>query len=361
MNSFFLCFLILLEYLKQLKGFSEEYYECLDSDKTISSHSGCTSIEIPENEGYKCCSTKVSYKAEVFYNCFPIKSIYTTSKDQLYEYISKSNLAFLFGDTGGELEIACPNGIVTTENYEKLSEEYLSCYDSHKKGVNNESDCTKNEIPTREGSKCCFLESSQINNNGTIIDDKRCYIIQDEYFTKKNFNNYLLDESNIQSLDQIINTNITIKCKNLDTFSFPVSSKSTSNIEIDDDQEKPSKSTSNIEIDDDQTKPSKSFSSIEIDDEKKTEPESQKGKSKVKTWEIVLIIVVGLIFLVGIGLLIFWLYRKKSIGQNEEKASEEIKSSEKKEEGKNSEEISQKAPEENEQTKTPEEKPTNRI
>ena len=346
MNSFFLCFLILLEYLKQLKGFSEEYYECLDSDKTISSHSGCTSIEIPENEGYKCCSTKVSYKAEVFYNCFPIKSIYTTSKDILYEYISKSNLAFLFGDTGGELEIACPNGIVTTENYEKLSDEYLSCYDSHKKGVNNESDCTKNEIPTREGSKCCFLESSQINNNGTIIDDKRCYIIQDEYFTKKNFNNYLLDESNIQSLDQIINTNITIKCKNLDTFSFPVSSKSTSNIEIDDDQEKPSKSTSNIEIDDDQTKPSKSFSSIEIDDEKKTEPESQKGKSKVKIWEIVLIIVVGLIFLVGIGLLIFWLYRKKSIGQNEEKASEEI---------------SQKAPEENEQTKTPEEKPTNRI
>ena len=170
-----------------------------------------------------------------------------------------------------------------------------------------------------------------------------------------------MDESNIQSLDQIINTNITIKCKNLDTFSFPVSSKSTSNIEIDDDQEKPSKSTSNIEIDDDQTKPSKSFSSIEIDDEKKTEPESQKGKSKVKIWEIVLIIVVGLIFLVGIGLLIFWLYRKKSIGQNEEKASEEIMSSEKKEEGKNSEEISQKAPEENEQTKTPEEKPTNRI
>ena len=63
------------------------------------------------------------------------------------------------------------------KNYEKFSDEYLSCYDSHKKGVNNENDCTKNEIPTKEGSKCCFLESSQINNNGTIIDDKRCYII----------------------------------------------------------------------------------------------------------------------------------------------------------------------------------------
>ena len=115
-----------------------------------------------------------------------------------------------------------------TENYEKFSDEYLSCYDSHKKGVNNENDCTKNEIPTKEGSKCCFLESYQINNNGTIIDDKRWYIIQDEYFTKeKNFNNYLLDESNIKSLAQIININITtIKCKKYETFFFQGNSKS---------------------------------------------------------------------------------------------------------------------------------------
>ena len=177
MNSFFLCFLILLLYLKQLKGFSEEYYECLDSDKTVDSHSDCTSIKIPEYEGYKCCSTKISYETKIFYNCIPIENKYNISQELLYEYISKRNLASLFGDTGGQIEIECSNKMKATKNYEKLSDKYISCYDSHKKGVNNENDCTKNEIPTKEGSKCCFLESSQMNNNGTIIDDKRCYII----------------------------------------------------------------------------------------------------------------------------------------------------------------------------------------
>ena len=137
MNSFFLCFLILLLYLKQLKGFSEEYYECLDSDKNVNYNSDYTSIKIPEYEGYKCCSTKVSYETKIFNNCIPIENKYTISQELLYEYISTRNLASLFGDTGGQIEIECPNEMKATENYEKLSDEYLKCYDSHKKGVNN--------------------------------------------------------------------------------------------------------------------------------------------------------------------------------------------------------------------------------
>ena len=235
MNSFFIFFLILL-YIKEFQEFSEEYYECLDPDKTINSHSDCISINIPESDGYKCCSTKVSYETKSSYNCIPVKNKYTINQKTLNEYISKSNISFLFGDTGGEIEIKCPNEIKTTEIYEKFSDEYLSCYDNHKKGANDENDCTKIEIPTKEGGKCCFLESSKINNNGTFFDDKRCYIIQDEYFTKKNFSNYLLDESNIKSLNQIINTNITIKSKNYDTFFFKGISKSFSNNENEDDQ-----------------------------------------------------------------------------------------------------------------------------
>ena len=46
-------------------------------------------------------------------------------------------------------------------------------------------------------------------------------MIKDKYFTKdKNLSNYLLDESNVNYLDEIVNTNITINCKNYDTFFF---------------------------------------------------------------------------------------------------------------------------------------------
>ncbi len=296
MNSYFLCILILLVYLEQLKGFSEEYYDCLDSDNIVNSHSDCTSINIPESEGYKCCSIKVSYESTSSYNCFPIENKYTTSQELLNEYITKKNLAFLFGDTGGKIEIECPNQMKTTENYEKFSDEYLNCYESHKKGVNNENDCTKYEIPTKEGNKCCFLESSQINNDGTIVDDKRCYIIQNEYFKeKKNFSDYLLDESNIKSLDQIINTNITIKCKNYDKFFFQGIYKPFSNNK-------------------NKTEPDP------------TESEKEKSKSKLEAWIIVLIIIGGLIFLIGIGIIFFLAYRKKKIIV----PNDEIKSTEKK-------------------------------
>lgn len=107
------------------------------------------------------------------------------------------------------------------QNYEKMSDEYFNCYKSHINGVENENDCQKYDIPEKEKSKCCFLESLKKDNKGNIIKDKRYYIIQDEYFTKeKNLNNYLIDKSNLKSLDQVKNIIITINCKNYDVFYF---------------------------------------------------------------------------------------------------------------------------------------------
>ena len=277
MNSFFIFFLIVLLYEKEIQGFSDEYYECLNPDKTVYSHFGCTSIQIPYSEGYKCCSMKLSYEQKTSYNCFLLENKYSTSQELLNDYISKRSIAFLFRNTGGKIEVECPNEMKMTENYEKISDEYLTCYNNHMKGVNNENDCDKIDIPTKEGSKCCFLESSKKINDGKMIDDKRCYIIQDEYFKKdKNFNNYLIDESNIKSLDQIMDTNITIKCKNYDTFFFQGGSTTENN----DDEENKSK------------------------------------KSKLKAWVIVLIILGCLIIVAGIGIAIF-IYIKKRKKQNQ--------------------------------------------
>ena len=147
-----------------------------------------------------------------------------------------------------------------------------------------------------------FLESSQLKNDGKIINDKRCYIIQDEYFTKeKNFNNYLLHESNIKSLDEIINTNITIKCKNYDRFFFQGKS-------IDIQLLSPQKETyvkSSIETSTDAS----SNDNTLIEDLPIRKIKSE--KSKVKSWVIILIIL-GSIILIGIIVVIsFFYYRKR--------------------------------------------------
>lgn len=277
MNSFFICFLVVLLCGNEIHTFSEEYYECLNPDKTVYSHYDCTLIKIPDSEGYKCCSTKLSYEQKTSYNCFPLENKYATNQELLNDYISKRSIAFLFGKTGGNIEVECPNEVKMTEKYEKISDEYLTCYNNHMKGVDNENDCQKIDIPTKEGRKCCFLESLKKNKEGKMIDDKRCYIIQDEYFTNdKNFSTYLIDESNIKSLDQIMDTNITIKCKNYDTFFFQ------GTITENDDNDK-----------------------------------NNSGKSKLKAWAIVLIILGCLIVVGGIGIVLFiYIKKKKKIDSN---------------------------------------------
>ena len=95
-------------------------------------------------------------------------------------------------------------------------------------------------------------------------------MIQDKYFTDdKNLSDYLLDDSNINNLDEIINTNITISCKNYDTFFFKGP------------RQKKIKMNQNDENDGNNGESVNSFSS--------------KLESRLKTWAIILV-VFGCIF-----------------------------------------------------------------
>ena len=218
--NLFLLYLTLL-CVKGLQEYSDEFYECINPNKKTRSHSECTSKKIPETDGYKCCSMKISYEGNNSYSCFVLETEYTKNETILGAFMLNNSLASLFGSKGGQMEIDCGENLKSTQNYGKMSDEYLNCYKSHINGVDNENDCQKYNIPENEKSKCCFLESLQQDNEGNIINDKRCYIINDEYFTKeKNLNNYLLDKFNLKSLDQIKNINLTIKCKNYDIFTF---------------------------------------------------------------------------------------------------------------------------------------------
>ena len=184
----FLLFLI----MKNIQGKSEEFKECINPDKNVYSVSDCTRIKIPDSEGYKCCSMKIIFNQESSYSCINLENKYTTSQEVLNEYMSKKNISYLFASIGGKMEIDCGNNITISENYKKLSEEYLNCYNNHIKSIENENNCTKNDIPANEGYKCCFIETSTKSQNGKIINDKRCFLIQNEYFTKnKNLKNYL--------------------------------------------------------------------------------------------------------------------------------------------------------------------------
>ena len=301
MNFFLIYFFILLISIKKLQGFSEEFYDCIDPDRIIRYPSDCTSIRIPDEEGFKCCSMKIMDENNSTYSCFTLENKYSTNQQEFKEYLSNRSLAFLFTDIGGQMTIECPNNMKLTENYEKFSDEYLSCYNSYIKGVKNENDCTKNNIPSEEGSKCCFLETSQLKNNGKIINDKRCYIIQDEYFTKKNFNNYLLDESNIKSLDEIINTNVTIKCKNYDTFFFQGKSK---DIQL---LSPPKETDVKTSIENSTDASSDNNTQIEGLPIKKIKSE----KSGVKSWVIILIILGSIILIAIIVLISVCYYRKR--------------------------------------------------
>jgi len=124
------------------------------------------------------------------------------------------------------------------------------------------------DIPSEEKSKCCFIESSK-KNNSEIIGDKRCYIIKDEYFIgEKNLENYLLDELNMKSLEQIKDLNVYIYCKNYGTFTF------------------------------------ESFS-------------PEKKKSGLKAWAIVLIVLAVVVVIVVIIILIIYFKKKKAKPTND--------------------------------------------
>ena len=218
--SFYLGIIILIRFV-ELKERSKEFNECINIERTVNSPSDCLNIKIPSSEGYLCCSMKITYNSDSSYSCLAIENKYTSSKKLLNEYISQRDISFLFTSLGGQMEIECGNNLKTIENYKKLSDEYLNCYNNHLKGIENESDCFQNDIPASEASKCCFVETITEYSDGNYITDKRCYMIENKYFTtNKNLNNYILDESNINNLDGVINTNVTIRCKNYDDFFF---------------------------------------------------------------------------------------------------------------------------------------------
>jgi len=164
----------------EINSESGEYYDCLNPYKNVSSPSDCLSIVIPDSDGYKCCSMKISYQNKTSYNCFPLESNYSENKEILEKYMTKRSLSPYFSILGGQMEIECGGDIKFIKEYEAFSDEFNICYNGHIIGANDEYSCIENNISIYE-RKCCFVESSKINNN-TTIDDKRCYMIKEEYF-----------------------------------------------------------------------------------------------------------------------------------------------------------------------------------
>ena len=289
-------FLILLG-IENIEGRSEEFEICVDSERAINSSLDCTNIKIPDSEGYKCCSMKITFNKESSYNCFALETKYAKNQETLNEYMSLNNISFLFTSIGGKVDIDCGNKLTVSETYNKSSDDFLNCYNNHIHGIENENNCTINDIPD---CKCCFVQTSTKKANGKIINDKRCYMIENEYFTKnKNLNNYLLDESN-DNLNEYNNTNITITCKNYDTYFFsgfinnnqnPIHSDEKSDIIIE--------KTENIDTGEDDFINYKSSSK----------------KTGIKAWVIILIII-GCIFCIGIIIIIIVYFKNKKNSNN---------------------------------------------
>ena len=280
-----------------VEGRSEEFDECINTDKTIYSSSQCTNIKIPDSEGYQCCAMKITFNQDSTFSCLALENKYTTSQEVLNEYMSKKNISFLFTSVGGKVEIDCGNKLKIEEDYKKLSDEYLNCYNNNIKEIDNDDNCTSIDIPTSEGSKCCFVETSTQSFNGNIINDKRCYIIQDKYFTNnKNLFNYLLDESN-NNLDEFNKTNITINCKNYDKFFY---SGFENNI----------RAYSDI---------IETTESIDTSRDSKINYVPSSSKSGLKAGSIILIIL-GAIILVGVIILVVFVYPRKKRKESQNKS-----------------------------------------
>ena len=280
-------FILLLYGLNGLIEKSDEFYECLNPDKIVKSASECTSIEINETEGYKCCSMKITYNKNSSYNCFAIEIEYTKNKSIFDEYIANNSIASIYEATGGQMEIECGDKLRVTQNYEKVSDEYMRCYKSHVNGVQEADECYKYVIPEKENSNCCFIENIKLINS-KITTDKRCYIIQNDYLTNtNNLNNYLLDNSNVESLDEIKNSNITIKCKDYGTFYF------TSEFDQITQQDK-----------------------IDKDDGSNNSSMGRKKESGISKGVIVGVVVAGIIVLIGASYLVYYCINKSGKDKN---------------------------------------------
>lgn len=310
MNALILYFLFLLQ-LKKFKGKSSEYNDCIDPTKIISDSSSCLNIKIPYSDNYTCCSMKITYNYSTSYNCFALENNYLINQSVLNEYISERNISSLFNLLGGNLEIDCGNNLKIQEIYQQSSEEYLNCYQYHIQGIENKDGCISIDIP--DGSKCCYVETSTQNNFGDIINDTRCYVIPKIYFEDgKNLENYVLDLSNKNNLNEIENNNITINCKNTEPFILQNSKKSETIIGSDYEiilsfiSENSENNESNVINDSNDS----SESNERNDSSESSSRVGRGGKKKSKIWLIVLIVII-IILLIVIPIFIIFYFRKK--------------------------------------------------
>ena len=275
-------YLSILFLINEIECKSKEYYNCLNKNPGLYSSSSCTSIEIPETDGYKCCYMKIKYNGEYSFNCIPIENKYSQNKESLKEYISSNSLLSLFTPYGGEREINCGETITISEEYKNFSTEYLNCFNNHIDGVNNSNDCHKNEIPKEDKGKCCYVETYQKKENNSFTHDKRCYIVDDQYFSgKKILRNFVSDFSNLKNLDELKNANISVNCKNYPIFFY-------------------------------QGKSDSDPSSNGTDINHNTDSEFVENNSGLETWVIIIIVFANIFLIAGLGLFIYYYYKKNS-------------------------------------------------
>ena len=102
-----LFYLISLLNVQGLNENNKEFLECINPKKIAYSSSECTSIKIPDSEGYKCCSMEIELDGNTTYNCFALENEYTKNKTILNEYIANRSLFSLFGSNVGQMKVEC--------------------------------------------------------------------------------------------------------------------------------------------------------------------------------------------------------------------------------------------------------------
>ena len=328
MKSIIVFFILLIcSTINPIQSQSEEYFECISPEKESISPSDCIDVKIPEKDGFSCCAMRVTLGQNISYNCFALENKFIQNATLFDLYVaSQKNYQFLFDNLGGDIEIICQNNLTKSENFEKLSDEYFSCNNYHLNGVDNETSCLQIDIPTKDGSKCCYLESYQFNTEGKVIKDKRCYLIPNEYFSKnKTLNNYLIDATNLKNLDNIFNTNVTIKCNDYEAFNY--NSKILINGTIIPVNDNPTQTiitekiiTENIKTDEINNT---DFSTGESDILRGREKSSDSG---VKSWVIILIIIGSLIIIGAIIISVVYCNKRKlkTISENKNESQNNI-------------------------------------
>lgn len=303
---------ILIAFTLELKSRSEEFYECINPYKTVESASDCNSIIIPESEGHKCCMMQITFNGNISKNCFTIETNYTTSKEKLEEYISKKGIGAFFIKQGGKVEIICNDDVVVEENYVKISDEFFNCYDGNKNGAKDENDCINYEIPENETCKCCYVEVSKLNKSGILENDKRCYIISDLYFSKKkNMRDFLLEQSNVKNLNDINDTNVTIRCKNYNTFYY-ISNQNYSNEIYPITEYSSTYITSQISLNSQEIQTDITTNKDLYSSDNEITNNIEKKKKSSKTWLIILLIVIIVIVIVGTLILLIYKFKRKN-------------------------------------------------